>query len=59
MICPVYISNRTADVCVGDIIINSPEVGMALLFAAMVIIPTCICFYLGMKGDAKGRKHDE
>ncbi len=42
MVCPIEISNRTADVCIGKILVNSPEIGAAILFTAIVIIPCII-----------------
>lgn len=37
-VCPGYISNHTSDVCIGDVLITSPEFGYMLLLTCIIIL---------------------
>ena len=53
-ICPGYISNKTADICVGDILITSPDFAYFLLFIMIVIFGSVWAYiiYKKSKQDA-------
>lgn len=57
MICPAEISNRTADICIGNVLISSPEMISAFMMAAIMIAPCILGAIVVLKNnDVKGEK---